>query len=156
MRVLRQFFLIKVGVDYSHLAVERSSELNENAIAQGRCEIIRASVSDLPFEDNLFDIATAFETVYFWQDFVNDLKEVARVLKDNGIIFIANEALPIEDDERQRHIRELLDMNIYSAEELESSLLEAGFGDVETHILKSRDSFTDDDANWICALARKI
>ena len=32
---------------------------------------------------------TAFETVYFWPDFVNALKEVRRVLKDDGIFFIA-------------------------------------------------------------------
>ena len=90
------------GLDYSELACERSKELNKKAIDNGRCEIIQGSVSDMPFEDDYFDVVTGFETVYFWPDFVNDLKEVRRVLKENGQLFIANEAQPIEDDERQK------------------------------------------------------
>lgn len=58
------------GLDYSQIAVDKSKKLNQNAIDEGRCEIIQGSVSQLPFEDNSFDIATGFETVYFWPDFV--------------------------------------------------------------------------------------
>ncbi|MDO5859618.1 class I SAM-dependent methyltransferase [Methanobrevibacter sp.] len=142
------------GVDYSQLSVERSIDLNLSSIEEERCEIIRASVSELPFEDRSFDIVTAFETVYFWPDFVNDLKEIGRVLKDDGIIFIANEALPNEDDERQKHIVELLDMKIYSQDELERSLREAGFSTIKSFVKESKDSFTGDDADWICVIAR--
>lgn len=143
------------GIDYSELAVERSIKLNKSAVDEGKCEIIEASVSDLPFNDNSFDIVTGFETVYFWPDFVNDLKEVLRVLKDNGIIFIANEALPKEGDERQKELIELLDMKIYSEDELVESLKLAGFSNVTTYIKDSKDSFTGEDADWICAIARK-
>ncbi|WP_407454105.1 class I SAM-dependent methyltransferase [Methanobrevibacter sp.] len=143
------------GIDYSELAVERSAKLNQSSIDVGRCEIIQCSVSDMPFKDNSFDIITAFETVYFWPDFVNDLKEVLRVLKPDGIIFIANEALPKEDDNRQKELIELLDMNIYSKDELIESLRNAGFSDVTTYIKESKDSFTGDDADWICAIAKK-
>lgn len=57
------------------MACEKSALLNEDAIREGRCEIILGPVSDLPFDDDSLDVATAFETVYFWPDFVNDLKE---------------------------------------------------------------------------------
>ena len=143
------------GLDYSNLAVERSVELNRLAIDDGRCEIIHGSVSDLPFENDIFDIVTAFETLYFWPDFLNDLKEIHRVLKDDGILFIANEALPKEYDERQKHIMELLDMSIYSQSELEVSLQKVGFSSVKSHIKESKDSFTGDDADWICVIAKK-
>ena len=143
------------GLDYSKLAVERSVGLNRLAIDEGRCEIIQGSVSDLPFESDTFDIATAFETVYFWPDFVNDLKEIHRVLKDDGIVFIANEALPKDYDVRQKHIIELLDMNIYSQSELEQSLQKAGFSNIICHVKESKDSFTGDDADWICVIAKK-
>ena len=143
------------GIDYSELAVERSIKLNKSAVDEGKCEIIEASVSDLPFNDNSFDIVTGFETVYFWPDFVNDLKEVLRVLKDDGIIFIANEALPKEGDERQKELIELLDMKIYSEDELVESLKMAGFSNVTTYIKDSKDSFTGEDAEWICAIAQK-
>ena len=144
------------GLDYSSLAVERSTKLNQKAIDEGKCEIIKGSVSNLPFKDNTFDIVTGFETVYFWPDFVNDLKEIRRVLKDGGTLFIANEALPIEDDERQRELVELLDMNIYSEGELIESLHKAGFPDIKTFIKESKDSFTNEDAKWICVIALNI
>ena len=143
------------GLDYSALSVERSIELNRTSIDSGRCSIVHGSVCELPFEDDSFDIATAFETVYFWPDLVNDLKEVHRVLKDDGIIFIANEALPAEDDQRQKHVAELLDMKIYSQAELEQSLHQAGFGNVDVHVRRSNDSFTGDEADWICISGKK-
>ena len=143
------------GLDYSKTACKKSALLNGDAIREGRCEIIQGSVSELPFDDDSFDIATAFETVYFWPDFVNDLKEVRRVLTDGGRIFIANEALPKEDDARQKELIELLDMNIYSKDQLEESLREAGFCDIVSYVKQSTDSFTGEDADWICAIAQK-
>ena len=143
------------GLDYSKLAVEKSRKLNEKSIEDGMCEIIEGSVSDLPFENKQFDIVTAFETVYFWPDFINDLKEVHRVLKYDGIFFIANEALPKEYDKRQKYIMKLLDMKIYSEEELDNCLHEAGFSEVRSFIKESKDSFTGDDADWICVIAKK-
>ena len=143
------------GIDYSELAVERSIKLNKSAVDEGKCEIIKGSVSNLPFNDNSFDIVTGFETVYFWPDFVNDLKEVLRVLKDDGVIFIANEALPKDGDERQKELIELLNMKIYSEDELVESLKMAGFSNVTTYIKDSKDSFTGEDAEWICVIAQK-
>ena len=143
------------GIDYSSLAVERSSKLNQKAVDEGRCEIIEGSVSDLPFEDNFFDVVTGFETVYFWPDFINDLKEIHRVLNDDGILFIANEALPKEHDERQKELIKLLDMNIYSENELKDCLTEAGFSNIGCFVKQSKDSFTDEDADWICIIAKK-
>lgn len=142
------------GLDYSELAVEQSAERNKKAIEEGRCEIIQGSVSDLPFTDSTFDIVTAFETVYFWPDFPNDLRQIRRILKDGGTIFIANEALPNEDDERQAHIVELLDMKIYSADELRDFLHEAGFSTVDIFTKESQDSFTGDDTDWICVVGK--
>ena len=143
------------GLDYSEVSVERSLERNKKAVDDGRCKIINGSVSNLPFDDNSFDIVTGFETVYFWPDLINDLREVRRVLKDDGIIFIANEALPIEGDVRQEKFAELLDANIYSEDELDESLRKAGFSNVISFIRESKDSFTGDIANWICIIGQK-
>ena len=145
-------FLKKQGAEVFHYIPSREGEgygLNKNAIDERRCEIVEGSVSDLPFEDNTFDIVTAFESVYFWPDFTNDLKEVRRVLKDRGKIFIANEAVRIKDDERQKEFCKLLDANIYSKDELYDALTQAGFSDIISHEKYSKDSFTGDVANWI-------
>ena len=143
------------GVDYSEVSVKKSSELNKKEIEKKRCEIREESVSDMSFGDDTFDIITAFETVYFWPDIKNDFKEVRRVLKDEGVFLICNEALPKENDERQNEFIELLKCNIYSENELIDLLKENGFSKVETHIKKSKDSFTGEDADWICAIAKK-
>ena len=143
------------GLDYSEVAVEKSIKLNKAAIDEGRCEIIQASVSDLPFENEIFDIVTGFETVYFWPDFVNDLREVRRVLKNDGIIFICNEAIPKEGDFRQEELKELLDMNIYSDDELDQYLREAGFSDVIIFDKSSLEVESKDVSGWICAIAKK-
>ena len=144
------------GLDYSQIAVDKSKKLNQNAIDEGRCEIIQGSVSQLPFGDNSFDIATGFETVYFWPDFVNDCKEVRRVLKEDGILFICNEAIPNEEDERQKELIDLLDMKIFSEDEFERYLREAGFSDIICFSHEGPDSLDRElVTGWICVIARK-
>ena len=144
------------GLDYSEIAVEKSTKLNQDAIDEGRCEVIQGSVSELPFEDNTFDIVTGFETVYFWPDFVNDCKEVRRVLKDDGIMFICNEAIPDEEDERQKELIDLLDMKIFSEDEFDEYLREAGFSDIICFSKSGPDSVDRElVTGWLCVIARK-
>lgn len=144
------------GLDYSEVAVEKSTKLNQAAIDEGRCEIIQGSVSELPFEDNTFDIITGFETVYFWPDFINDSKEVRRVLKDDGIMFICNEAVPNEGDERQEELIDLLEMNIYSEDEFDEYLREAGFSDIISFSKNCQDSLDKElVTGWLSVIARK-
>lgn len=144
------------GLDYSELAVEKSTKLNQAAIDEGRCEIIQGSVSELPFEDNVFDIVTGFETVYFWPDFVNDAKEVRRVLKDDGIMLICNEAVPKENDERQKELIDLLQMELYSEDQFEQYLREAGFSDVICFSKEGPDSLDKElVTGWLYVIARK-
>lgn len=144
------------GIDYSSVSVKKSIELNIEEIENKRCEIRQESVSQMSFDDNTFDIITAFETVYFWPDFSNDLNEVNRILKDDGIFMICNETIPKENDERQKEFIELLNCSIYSKNELVSYLNNAGFSNIKTVINESKDSFTGEDSTWICVIAKKF
>ena len=74
------------GIDYSPVSVEKTKKINETAIAEGRCAVLRASVAELPFKSEQFDAVTAFETVYFWPDLPRCFREVYRVLKDDGVL----------------------------------------------------------------------
>ena len=49
------------GVDYSIESVKLSREVNRDLIGQGKVEVLEGDVQSLPFEDNTFDIITAFE-----------------------------------------------------------------------------------------------
>lgn len=53
--------------------------------------VIQGDVSRLPFEDRAFDLATAFETVYFWPGPTESFREVYRILRPGGIFLIVNE-----------------------------------------------------------------
>lgn len=137
-----------VGIDYSDVSVEKSITLNKKAIGEGKVKVLQGSVSEMPFEDESFDIVTGFETIYFWPDFINDLKEVNRVLKKEGLVFFCNEARYKEGEmDKYKDLVELLDMKIYSEDVLESALNKAGFKDFQ--------AFINEENDWICVIARK-
>ncbi|MBQ6098533.1 MAG: class I SAM-dependent methyltransferase [Methanobrevibacter sp.] len=138
-----------VGIDYSEVSVEKSTKLNQEFINQGIVNVLQGSVSDMPFYDETFDIVTGFETIYFWPDFINDLKEVNRVLKKDGLVFFCNEAVYREGEmEKYDDLVELLDMKIYSEDVLKESLEKTGFKDFKAYL--------NEENEWICVLARKI
>ena len=74
------------GIDYSAVSVEKARKVNAGAIAAGQCTVQQASVAELPFEAEQFDVVTAFETVYFWPELAQNFREVYRVLKDDGVL----------------------------------------------------------------------
>lgn len=129
------------GIDYSEVSVEKSRSLNASAISAGRCEIMQANVAQLPFEDNSFDLVTAFETVYFWPELPACFREVGRVLRPGGTFFICNEC-----DEDNKWTDIVSGMKIYTADELTQLLTKAGFTDIVMH---------KNNKGWLCATARK-
>ncbi|WP_461462347.1 class I SAM-dependent methyltransferase [Methanobrevibacter sp.] len=136
------------GLDYSEKSVEESIKYNAKEIEKGQVEILKGSVSNIPFEDESIDIVTGFETIYFWPDLKEDLKEIKRVLKSDGAIFICNEE--INDghvEERLGERMKLLDMFVPSEDELGQMLADTGFKDVTT--------FTKGETHWLCAIGRK-
>lgn len=72
------------GVDYSTTSVKKSIIMNQEEVDEGNIIIRQANVLDMPFDDEQFDIITAFSTVFFWPDIINAFKEVKRVLKTGG------------------------------------------------------------------------
>ncbi len=128
-----------VGLDYSPVSVKNSKWINRQEIEEGRCRICRASVDDIPVGDGKFDLATAFETIYFWPDIVSSFREVHRILKDDGIFMIANDS----DGKNPESIgwKDRIDgMEVYDAEALVSLLKEAGFGKVEVDDREEEDT----------------
>ncbi|MDX1358109.1 MAG: class I SAM-dependent methyltransferase [Clostridia bacterium] len=78
------------GIDYSANMVNAAIKKNAKGIKKGQISIIRASVSELPFDKNSFDTITAFETIHFWPSIPDDLIEIKRVLKPGGSLHIMN------------------------------------------------------------------
>lgn len=78
------------GIDYSYDMVNISNKKNKKAILHNKVEIIESSVANIPYSDNSFDIITIFETIQFWPNIQMNIKEVKRVLKPNGKIYLMN------------------------------------------------------------------
>ena len=132
------------GIDYAAVSVEKAQKVNASAIEAGRCAVQQASVAELPFEAERFDVVTAFETVYFWPDLPQCFLEVWRVLRPGGIFLICNESNG-DTDKDEKWTRIIGGMTIYKDTELEAYLEQAGFRDVQIHKRKS----------WLCVTARK-
>jgi ubiquinone/menaquinone biosynthesis C-methylase UbiE len=54
------------GVDYAKDSVAASRAKNAKLVQAGRVENKHASVSQLPFPEDKFDVVTAVETQYYW------------------------------------------------------------------------------------------
>lgn len=134
------------AIDYSALSVEKAREYNRDSIAAGRCVVQQGDVSELALPEESFDLATAFETVYFWPGIENCFAQVAKVLKPGGYFLICNEADGI--DAGTLRFEKIIDgMKVYKAEELEAALRKAGFTEVKSDHYGSKP--------WITVLARK-
>ena len=128
------------AVDYSPLSVKKA------AIEAGRCAVQQGDVSALALPENSFDLATAFETIYFWLGLEKCFREVARILKTGGTFLVCNES--DGHDEASLKFEKIIDgMKTYTTEQIESALKSAGFSEVKA------DHY--DGKPWICVVAKK-
>lgn len=163
------------GVDYSIESVKLSKEVNEKLISEGKVEIYEGNVKDLPFEDDTFDVVTAFETVYFWPDIEKCFGEVKRVLKPGGMFLIGMETNG-SDNWVMKFWNHFIDMEMHNDEEITSFLENNDYSQITVYlrdgknkkeIIKSNGSerTIDDDYNhvsfsdrfvqWVTVTARK-
>jgi ubiquinone/menaquinone biosynthesis C-methylase UbiE len=134
------------AVDYSELSVEKAKAYNRNMIDAGRCVVQQGDVSDLRLSEASYDLATAFETIYFWPGLDKCFGQVARILKPGGIFMICNES-DGADDMGKKYEGIIDGMKCYTAEQLEKALKAAGFSGVSSDHHPSKP--------WISIIARK-
>ena len=134
------------AMDYSALSVEKAKDYNKPMVAAGRCEVLQGDVSDIRLPAGTFDLATAFETVYFWPGLEKCFAQVAKVLKPGGYFMICNES--DGTDPTSLKFEQIIDgMKNYTAEEIEAALKAAGFSEVTSDHHPSKP--------WITVLAKK-
>ncbi|MBQ7154380.1 MAG: class I SAM-dependent methyltransferase [Synergistaceae bacterium] len=119
------------GLDYSPLSIAKAIAYNREAIASGKCELVEGDVSAMTFEDGRFDLATAFETIYFWPGLERCFAEVRRILKEGGHFVIVSES--DGQDKTSLWFKQYIDgMNMYTPPEIEYALKSAGFTNIKT------------------------
>lgn len=109
------------GIDISETMQHEAKRLNENFKSQA--DFILYEGRKLPFEDEVFDKIFTVNTVYFWENPVEFLNEIYRVLKNTGT-FVLTFA--------QRDFMEKLpftkfNFNLYNNDEMEELISESRF-----------------------------
>lgn len=163
------------GVDYSIESVKLSREVNREYIEQGKVEVLEGNVQSLPFDDESFDIVTAFETIYFWPDIEKCFGEVKRVIKPGGIFLIGMESNG-SDNLVMKVSEKLIDMTVYNDEEVSEFLQNNDYSEITVYLRDAKNkqeivksngnvkrieddydhiSFSDKFVEWMTVVARK-
>lgn len=134
------------ALDHSEVSLGKTVKTNRKEILSGRCRAVSGDVSELPFESETFDLATAFETVYYWPGAEMCFREVYRVLRPKGLFLICNES-DGTDEVTQRYSKIMGGMSYYTAEQLTDALENAGFSEIR--------SYRHPEMPWIAVAAGK-
>lgn len=136
------------GLDYSLDMVKYSRRLNRKLIAKSRTEIIVGSVEKMSFPEGFFDLVTAFETYYFWNNFTKTLAEIKRVLKPAGRLLMTNEMIMDGTFEVvHKRLIEKTHVRLLPLSQIRKYLQFVGFGTVQV--------FRKADSPWNAVLAKK-
>lgn len=134
------------AIDYSEVSVSKATAYNVEEIRKGRCEVKQGDVSALNLPEEKYDLATAFETIYFWPGLKECFQQVAKVLKPGGIFMIVNES--DGTDKTSLKFEKIIDgMKCHTVEEIEEALRNAGFSKIKSDHHKSKP--------WIIVIAKK-
>ena len=134
------------AIDYSALCGEKAKSYNRARIAAERCTVRQGDVSALDLPAASFDLATAFETIYFWPGLEKCFAEAAKVLKPGGYFLICNES--DGTDPTGTKFESIIEgMKSYTAQEIEAAVKAAGFSQVEIDHHPNKP--------WIAVLAKK-
>ena len=134
------------AIDYSDVSVAKATSYNQKMIDAGRCVVKQGDVSQLDLAEEAYDLATAFETIYFWPGLEKCFAEVAKVLKPGGVFMIVNES-DGTDEVSLKFEKKINGMKCYTGNAIETALKAAGF--------KKTKTIHHDSKPWITVLAKK-
>ena len=134
------------GLDISQLSIEITTDKNYPAIKDGFCIVVGGNAVQIPLAKEIFDVVTAFETIYYWNSIDSGFSEAFRVLKPGGMVVIANE-LDGLDPGHEELARAVGGMRIYTPDEIKQCLADAGFTNIRI--------YQEENQHFLCVTAIK-
>lgn len=128
------------GIDHSEVMLAQAQGRNAPAIRGGNVELKLGSAHEIPYPDNWFDIVFSINVAQFWNQPVDAMAEMRRVLRRGGLIAAAVQ--PRAKGATERTARE-------TGKALVENLRAAGFSDVRLEVKKMKPVST------VCALGVK-
>jgi ubiquinone/menaquinone biosynthesis C-methylase UbiE len=116
-----------VGVDVSEAMQRLATSRNRAAVLGGRVELHTGDCASLPFVAGHFDRAVSVHTLYFWDDPLKCLREIARVLRRGGRFVLG--FTPSDSPHASSFPPEIY--TFYGDEEVVAMLAAAGFEGIE-------------------------
>jgi SAM-dependent methyltransferase len=77
-----------VGVDHSPVMLQQAAKRNAEGVRDGRVKLYHCSVAGLPAFDAPFDTIFTINSIHFWNDPVERLKELRSLLRPGGLIAV--------------------------------------------------------------------
>lgn len=133
------------GIDYSSTSVDASKSFNSDILGS-KCDVAFGDVSSLDFDNNSFNLITAFETVYFWPDINTAFSNVFNTLADDGLFLICCE---MSDENNPRWENVLDEMHIFDIPVWSNLLVDNKFSIISSH-------YHPNNPEWICIIASKL
>lgn len=123
------------GIDYSPTSLEVAKQTTQNL------NNIWLKIGDvskkIDFCDSKFDIVTAFETLYFWENLKTAFSEIKRVLKPDGVFLLHLEGTTkktLDEWSNGVNLKNKLNEN-----EIYKPLKQSGFQKVEIYALENSE-----------------
>ncbi|MGK8524296.1 class I SAM-dependent methyltransferase [Nocardia asteroides] len=114
------------GIDHSRAMVRHAARRNSVAVRAGRVHLIHASVEQMPSFSDPLDAMLAVNSVGFWPDPVERLRELRRLLRPAGRIALVSQP---------RCPGATRDTTVQAAHELRDMLTRAGFSHLRVETL---------------------
>jgi ubiquinone/menaquinone biosynthesis C-methylase UbiE len=77
-----------VGIDHSEVMLRQATRRNARAVRNRQVELHLGSVAELPRFAEPFDKVFTINSIHFWEEPLERLKELRRVLKPGGMIAV--------------------------------------------------------------------
>jgi len=138
------------GIDHSQASVAFARKINRQAIESGCIAIEEASVSQLPFSDEMFDVVTAVEAHFWWPDLPAGMREIFRVLKPGGRLIVIAEVYKGASSTMAKLVEKhapTSGIKLLSVDEHRELFTTSGYSDVQIDVKPEK--------GWICAAWRK-